>query len=272
VTEPLHLVDGHDQAARFFDVRADLTVQVRPAGVNPVAADQPGRACGADQVVSRKVREKLRRKIRRRDFDVVVGEHQDLAARPPDAAVVSLAKRPRVVDADDFMRHRAQQRAIVRADLVEAFRVYAADDDRNAAPVARFACRVPRYSAQCEVRACPGKRAAHRGVQYHRISRLERLAPRECRFGGLEFPRFKSRAPQQVMARRQCRIKLDGLLGAVCRLGMKFSPIGVRPLLVQVIDPRRDALRCLARDKPAHQSADHGGQSSPGRIRHPFRR
>ena len=178
------LVCGHHEAAGLVDLRTDLAVQMRPSGVDPVAADQARRPCNADEVMVREVSEQFRREIRRHDLDVVVREHQDLPGRAPDAAVIAFAQRARVVYSDDFVRHVAQERAIVRANLFEALGSYAADDHGHAAPVARVARKQARHSAVHGACARAGDRPARLGVQHHRIFRAQREACGKRGVGG----------------------------------------------------------------------------------------
>jgi hypothetical protein len=101
--------------------------------------------------------------IRVHDHDIVVRQDDDVAGCAADAAVVALAERARVVDADDLVRDAGQQRAIVRADGVEFLRPDAADHERHAAPVIRiqreadaplFLASGPRVPRATAPRAC----------------------------------------------------------------------------------------------------------------------
>ena len=112
---------------------ADPGVHVRQPGPEhrrPVAQ----RAAGdADQIVALQIPEQTRAEIRRKDADVVVAQHQPVAARLRDAARVALGQRLRVADVDQLPRRAVEQRREIGAQHREFRGIDAAHDERDQA-------------------------------------------------------------------------------------------------------------------------------------------
>src|SRR5262249_30241486 len=77
-------------------------VKPRPPRGVPICSGQMRCPGNADDIVCRKMLQQPRSKIGRGDFDVVVRKNDDIAGRLGEAAIISLAQRPRVVDLDDL--------------------------------------------------------------------------------------------------------------------------------------------------------------------------
>ena len=73
------------------------------AGPDPIAVDQAISTRATDNIVSVEyVPADDSRKVRRDDLDVVVAEDHDVASALVHAPVITLGKKPRVVDANDL--------------------------------------------------------------------------------------------------------------------------------------------------------------------------
>src|SRR4051812_47614051 len=89
-------------------------------GAVPAPIQEPRSAGNADHVEKAQVPGQALAEIRREDLDVVVAEDDDIAARLVEAAVIALAERARIRDADDLVTPAPQPSGIPPRALREA--------------------------------------------------------------------------------------------------------------------------------------------------------
>ena len=97
----------------------DLAEGVGRAGLEPVGADEAVGAGDADGVEDLEVGLEALGEEGGPDFDIVMGEYDDVALGAVEAAVVAFAEGFGVVDADDFVGFGAHEVAVMREMAVK---------------------------------------------------------------------------------------------------------------------------------------------------------